>query len=590
MTVFRHQFSWRDIMLLLLGATMMHLVTVFYSIGPTETSFIINTHVHDISQAEFIKPSPPPPPDPPATIAPGFPSDLEYLGDVHRIAGVHLTSALPMTSIMHHAPGYTIFRNLYMSNGTLFILSPNNSFPEIRMMTSVSMFADGSPENIAAREPNSDIMDFITPEAAKKRWGGDVQNGVRNHVFTVEGNTALFNDPSQFLRHYYHFVAELWIGAQAFWHGAFSSPPIESTIPDLRKSSNVGGQNWNAYPIDTQTQHESAYQLHHPAPPPIHRSIFMHATADGWRDDPGFNSYFLRAAYPSMSVEHQEDWDDRVAASRSNSGQDQDRAWLFPTAMLIDRSATFRDDMTGSHTQRTAAQAWEYMRNIGRLRGERVGGWWEPVRDAVLRFAGAGDVQEEYRERELLLDGTEDRRAENKMGEDGHIGVTKQIDIPMPHKVVVTYISRQSGVRRKLTPASHESLVSALRESADRKGFELIIMEAEKLTKDEQLQVIGRTTILLGVHGNGLTHLVFMPPTRLSSVIEIFYPGGFAHDYHWTARALGMQHFAVWNDTFLTHPDEPSVVYPEGFQDDYIPVHGPTVAKIIEDRLDGKFS
>ncbi|KAJ4486553.1 hypothetical protein C8J55DRAFT_558517 [Lentinula edodes] len=576
-------------MLLLLGATLMHLVTVFYSIGPTETSFIINTHVHDISQAEFIKPLPPPPPGPPATIAPSTHSDSEYLGEVHRIAGVHLASELPMTSITHHAPGYTIFRNLYMSNGTLFILSPNNSFPEIRMMTSVSMFADGSPENIAAREPNSDIMDFITPEAAKKRWGGDVQNGVRNRVFTVEGNTALFNDPSQFLRHYYHFVAELWIGAQAFWHGAFS-PPIESTIPDLKKSSNVGGENWNAYPIDTQTQHESAYQLHHPAPPPIHRSIFMHATADGWRDDPGFNSYFLRAAYPSMSVEHQEDWDDRVAASRSNSGQDQDRAWLFPTAMLIDRSATFRDDMTGSHTQRTAAQAWEYMRNIGRLRGERVGGWWEPVRDAVLRFAGAGDVQEEYRERELLLDGTEDRRAENKMGEDGHVGVTKQIDIPMPHKVVVTYISRQSGVRRKLTPASHESLVSALRESAERKGYDLIIMEAEKLTKDEQLQVIGRTTILLGVHGNGLTHLVFMPPTRLSSVIEIFYPGGFAHDYHWTARALGMKHFAVWNDTFLTHPDEPSVVYPEGFQDDYIPVHGPTVAKIIEDRLDGKFS
>lgn len=57
--------------------------------------------------------------------------------------------------------------------------------------------------------------------------------------------------------------------------------------------------------------------------------------------------------------------------------------------------------------------------------------------------------------------------------------------------------------------------------------------------------------ILLGVHGNGLTHLVFMPPTRASTVIEIFYPGGFAHDYQWTTRALGMSHFAVWNDTYV---------------------------------------
>ncbi|EDR00800.1 uncharacterized protein LACBIDRAFT_312988 [Laccaria bicolor S238N-H82] len=44
---------------------------------------------------------------------------------------------------------------------------------------------------------------------------------------------------------------------------------------------------------------------------------------------------------------------------------------------------------------------------------------------------------------------------------------------------------------------------------------------------------------LLGVHSNGLTHLVFMPPTRISTVIEIVYPPGFTHDYQWMTRALG---------------------------------------------------
>ena len=42
-----------------------------------------------------------------------------------------------------------------------------------------------------------------------------------------------------------------------------------------------------------------------------------------------------------------------------------------------------------------------------------------------------------------------------------------------------------------------------------------------------------------------------MNPNRYSTVIEIFYPGGFAHDYEWTTRALGMTHFAVWNDTYV---------------------------------------
>ena len=91
------------------------------------------------------------------------------------------------------------------------------------------------------------------------------------------------------------------------------------------------------------------------------------------------------------------------------------------------------------------------------------------------------------------------------------------------------------------------------------------------------------------------------------TVVEIFYPKGFAHDYEWTTRAMRGRHFAIWNDTYVfsppprpevvdhpppryhTYPDTPPVAYPEGFQGTSIPVHGPTVARVIEDRLDGKF-
>jgi hypothetical protein len=114
---------------------------------------------------------------------------------------------------------------------------------------------------------------------------------------------------------------------------------------------------------------------------------------------------------------------------------------------------------------------------------------------------------------------------------------------------------------------------------------------------------------MLGVHGNGLSHLLFMKPSRVSAVIEIFYPGGFTHDYHWTSRALGMDHYAVWNDTYAsvcflfnrvsligllyrvrhyTYPNEPGVDYPEGFQGNSIPVDGPTVARLIEEHVDRK--
>jgi len=39
-----------------------------------------------------------------------------------------------------------------------------------------------------------------------------------------------------------------------------------------------------------------------------------------------------------------------------------------------------------------------------------------------------------------------------------------------------------------------------------------------------------------------------MKPTRVSAGTEVFYPGEFAHDYQWTAGALGMDYYGVWND------------------------------------------
>jgi len=50
----------------------------------------------------------------------------------------------------------------------------------------------------------------------------------------------------------------------------------------------------------------------------------------------------------------------------------------------------------------------------------------------------------------------------------------------------------------------------------------------------------------MGVHGNGLTALLWMKVTPRSTVLEFFYPGGFAHDYEYTTRALGMVHYGFW--------------------------------------------
>ena len=93
-----------------------------------------------------------------------------------------------------------------------------------------------------------------------------------------------------------------------------------------------------------------------------------------------------------------------------------------------------------------------------------------------------------------------------------------------------------------------------------------------------------------------------MKPTRLSAVVEIFFPGGYARDYEWTSRSLGMRHYSVWNDTYgpsfhskppadsssrsYTHPNELQVPgYPDGFHGTEIPVYAPLVAQLIDDHV-----
>lgn len=144
----------------------------------------------------------------------------------------------------------------------------------------------------------------------------------------------------------------------------------------------------------------------------------------------------------------------------------RERAWWFDEVLLTDRSAAFRGTECGAVTQRTAAEAILGVKNTLDRH------WWEPVRRAVLRFAGIdgtilsiGDRQEERKDEGLR-----------------------------PDRVVVSYIDRQ-GSRRHLIQEHHEGLVAALEEVCARRGWELNVVQAEKLTKEEQLEVAARTTV-----------------------------------------------------------------------------------------------
>jgi hypothetical protein len=188
--------SPRDAILILLGAASMHLYSSFIQ---DSSSSIFNTHLSSQETLPNI-PRPPPsvpldawhPPQPRKPSPPPPPSPAPNLG--HEI---------PQTELVSHAPGWTIFRNLYMADGTLFIVTSNpESFPTIDFMTSTGLPASNTPESIEERMPTSSDMSIITPEEAHWRWGGQSKQE-HNNVFPIEGSTVrLHTPPIQVLAHF----------------------------------------------------------------------------------------------------------------------------------------------------------------------------------------------------------------------------------------------------------------------------------------------------------------------------------------------------------------------------------------------------
>jgi hypothetical protein len=54
---------------------------------------------------------------------------------------------------------------------------------------------------------------------------------------------------------------------------------------------------------------------------------------------------------------------------------------------------------------------------------------------------------------------------------------------------------------------------------------------------------------MVGVHGNGLSHQLWMRPG--SGLIEIMKSGGFTRDYAILAEMASHEYYAIHNDTYL---------------------------------------
>ncbi|KAJ7920850.1 hypothetical protein B0H13DRAFT_2420400 [Mycena leptocephala] len=265
-------------------------------------------------------------------------------------------------------------------------------------------------------------------------------------------------------------------------------------------------------------------------PPPPRRMWFNRVDAFRWRDYSTMNQWVVRSSFPDLTMEFLDDWDDRVKMGVP---------FVFERVVLADRSA--RD---------ARAQL-----------------------PALPAYGGCG--VRAARERALVDDDPEQRRAVCGARSGGGRGTRR--------RPVITYISRQQWGRRMLIPADHEKLVWELRKLEAVYGYEVHIVVPEKMTRPGAAAAGGPDHDIDGRTWQWPDKSAVMKPNGRSTVMEFFYPGGFAHDYEYTNA--GMTHYGFWDSLAFTSPDLPLPSYPEGFQGNAIPLDGAAVAELCIQRL-----
>jgi len=154
------------------------------------------------------------------------------------------------------------------------------------------------------------------------------------------------------------------------------------------------------------------------------------------------NEWVVRSSLPSVAMEFIDDWRDRAELGKS---------FVFHRVVVADRSAA----MISSNFQRYQRTASVPFALPGSTN------WWMPIRNNVVKFAG--------------------------LKPDVGGGTTST--------PVITYISRQNWGRRMLVPEHHEKLVRELHKLRATYGYEINVVEAEKMSRVDQIRLAARTTV-----------------------------------------------------------------------------------------------
>ncbi|KAI0346445.1 hypothetical protein BDW22DRAFT_1322917 [Trametopsis cervina] len=438
---------------------------------------------------------------------------------------LHLDGEIPETSTVAHIPGYTILNNLYMLNGSFYIVTDSpGSVPPVDSIASTKT----NP-----RHPTPPTQwHVMTTAQANATFGG--------YIGRIRRTTWLSTEPADSQDPYTLFslfraYSHLSVGHQI---AKTSDTGLRIISPSSVEPTNVAPpmRLWfPRIPVFSSPALPAEENVHNAHPPPRQRAYT------------GLHPDTVKAVLPTVALMYQEEWADYA---------DMHIPYLFERVLIADRAvadigreswSTRWQPMLNTHAGPAGDELRKRQINLDELNQDGLPAWAAP-------FVG--------------FDAPERWWAPARAALLSYIGLPSETDtgIPKGRKPVVTFVSMEEEPYEAgphIRTEDYPDLIAGLRKLAKDgviSEFHVVKSNGTKESWEERMKIITRTDIILGAFGHALDDSMFMPAplsrlastvpdTRPAPLIMEFWPSSaFLRDREFSAKALGMRYMAWWDE------------------------------------------
>ncbi|THH00491.1 hypothetical protein EW026_g2057 [Hermanssonia centrifuga] len=429
----------------------------------------------------------------------------------------HWGDSIPESKAIAHVAGYTILENVFILNGTGFLVTDSaSSLPPLGSMASSAVNSILVPRGQDWR-----VLNRVTAQDILGTFGG-----------RIRGTTWLTTEPADsqdpytvFSLHRLHSYL-----ASPHSHAKVSPSGLHILSPD---SANVGLGGSQSVTPPLRMWLPRVPTLSSPSLPPIGKDEKAHPPLRE-KSYTGSHPSLYKAMFPTVGILYAEDWKDYA---------DMQIPFLLERVLLVDRGAAERGR---SEWGEKWSDSSEYDSSNDELRKRQAvedglpvwaapfvafdvsSGWFEPVRSALRSYL------------RLPAESTQKKRK--------------------PELTYVSMAGEPQGSGPRIRDEDHPELLKglhALKAEGILGEVHVVRGNGTRDVWEDRMTAISTSNIMLGAFGGNLADSVFMtPPSKTEApqpdsapvLMEFFPSGTFLRDQEYAVRSVGLRYTAWWGE------------------------------------------